>query len=208
MGTIFLSPGSVHTHSIPILYSLSSFTGSGDSTLPSPRPEKQNFVSQADAALPQRIIIPSDDFQLNRTEPYNPLEPPSPEKLAERLAALSPRPESPSYPDEEDYPITDSSLASPHLTHDESTHTQSTGAPASPRHISDNFVLVDSSRITVNDTTVIINSSQEQDPRDTLLKENIASLYKLWKLSSPSIRSNGEDKQAFLSAVQAAIEQL
>ncbi|PPR06901.1 hypothetical protein CVT24_011591 [Panaeolus cyanescens] len=168
------------------------FTGSGDSTLPSPRPEKQNFGAQ-------RIIIPSDDFQIHRTEPYNPLEPPSPEKLAERLAALSPRPDSPPFPDEDDSLITDSNSSSPHLT-----QVESTGVSASPRQIPDKFILVDSVPATVD----ITGTNLEQDPRDTLLKQHIVSLYQLWSLSKPSNVSNDQDKQSFISAVQAAIDHL
>ncbi|KAF8973952.1 hypothetical protein BDZ97DRAFT_1912399 [Flammula alnicola] len=87
----------------------STVQGSGDSTLPSPHPEKKKFAGAADTdnTAPARIIVPSDDFQIYHGEPYNPLEPPEPSALARRLEALSASSGSRSPPLFDDSPTTD-----------------------------------------------------------------------------------------------------
>ncbi|KIK06968.1 hypothetical protein K443DRAFT_673856 [Laccaria amethystina LaAM-08-1] len=68
--------------------------GSGDSTLPSPLPNKQTFVQQ-DVGTNRRVIIAGTELQQNAAELYDPLNPPSPNSLSRRLALVSSRPDSP-----------------------------------------------------------------------------------------------------------------
>ena len=68
--------------------------GSGDSTFPSPLPNKQTFVQQ-DVSTNRRVIVACNSLQQNAAELYNPLNPPSPNSLSRRLALVSSRPDSP-----------------------------------------------------------------------------------------------------------------
>jgi len=64
-----------------------TFTGSGDSTIPSPRLPKKTLEDEVPAE--GRTLVPSGDLQRHHEEPYNPFQPPSPDALSRRLQALS-----------------------------------------------------------------------------------------------------------------------
>lgn len=85
--------------------------GSGDSTFPSPLPNKQTF-SQGDGGTNRRVIVACNELQQNAAELYNPLNPPSPNSLSRRLTLVSSRPDPPQLLD--DSPPSDSDTPSPH----------------------------------------------------------------------------------------------
>jgi len=109
-----MSPVLIISHSI--IFS----AGSGDSTFPSPLPNKQTFV-QRDVGTDRRVIVDCNELQQNVAELYNPLNPPSPNSLSRRLALVSSRPDSPSL---DDSPSSDSDTPS--------RHAPSTGVEVTP----------------------------------------------------------------------------
>ncbi|KAF9481403.1 hypothetical protein BDN70DRAFT_876371 [Pholiota conissans] len=181
----------------------SAVQGSGDSTLPSPRPGRNaKHQDGLHNKSSERIIIPSDDLQMYREEPYNPLQPPEPSALASRLAALAMQSRSgaasPPLIDDSPTSDTDSNTASaPGVI--ETT----TSAPAASSQVSiqsqnnaDEFCVVDSSP-----------TAELVDPTQEILQEHIKSLYRLWKLGR-SDRLATQEKVVFLATVKRALEQL
>ena len=141
--------------------------------------------------MPKRIFVPSDDLQIHHVELYNPLEPPSPDALARRLAALTSGYEKiqPAFLDGS--PITDSETPSPDIG--EVDHTQTSLSPS-----------INHQQL---DEPIAIHSQCElDDPQDTL-GDSIRSLYQFWKLSKPD-RPSDQAKTLFLSTVHQVIEQL
>jgi len=176
----------------------SSVQGSGDSTLPSPRPPNKKLPSDMDtAAEPGRIFVASDDFQAHHVEPYNPLEPPAPESLARRLAALQTSgTASPTLFDES--PISDSNTASPHIPEIIPVPADSSSSIYSPSQPPvDGFVVVDEPDLSMN----------VEDANRDVLRDNVKSLYRLWKLGRQDVPAE-QDKEIFLATVRQALEQL
>ncbi|KAF8807434.1 hypothetical protein BYT27DRAFT_7223258 [Phlegmacium glaucopus] len=167
----------------------SGVQGSGDSTLPSPMPRKKVYETDVDP-MPERIIVPSDDLQLHHIEPYNPLEPLSPETLARRLAALSSRSGANSPPSLDDSP--DSETPSPNLG--EVSHNQTSSSPSI-------------SHQQLNEPVIMHPQSDSDDRAQSALRDSIRSLYHFWKLSRPG-RPSDQDKTLFLSTVYQVIDQL
>lgn len=133
--------------------------------------------------MPERIFVPSDDLQVHHIELYNPLEPPSPEVLTRRLAALTTGYVAKSPPFLDGSPITDSETPSPDIAQ--------TFLPPSK-----------------SDKPIAIHPQYDSDDRaqDTL-RDSIRSLYQFWKLSR-SDRPSDQDKTLFLSTVYQVIDQL
>ncbi|KDR85019.1 hypothetical protein GALMADRAFT_233586 [Galerina marginata CBS 339.88] len=167
--------------------------GSGDSTLPSPRLSKKKLPAEGeqDNDIPERIIVPSDDLQTNHAELYNPLEPPPPASLARRLEALAAESGTNSPPLFDDYPTRDSNTASPQALEAMPALTSSSSTASPPQPLSDGFI-VDQ-----------VSNHATQDA----LRDNIKSLFQLWKLARPD-KSINEDKEFFLNTVRQALEQL
>ena len=157
--------------------------------MPSPRSRKK--ASKTDAVLshpmPERIVVPSDDLQIHHVEPYNPLEPLSPDSLTRRLAALSSGYEVNSPPFLDDSTITDSETSSPNIG--EVSLTQTSSSPS----------------ITQAITT---HPQYDSDDRAQIaLRDGIRSLYQFWKLSRPDIPLD-QEKTLFLSTLHQIIDQL
>jgi len=171
----------------------STVQGSGDSTLPSPRTRKKAFETDVAISdpIPERIIVPSDDLQIHRIEPYNPLEPVSPDTLARRLAALSSSygANSPSFLD--DSPTSDSQTPSPNIG--EVSHTQTFPSSIITHQQSDGPIIIDT-------------PFETDDRAQEALRNSIRSLYQFWKLSR-SDRPSDEDKTLFLSTVNQVIDE-
>ncbi|KAH9486907.1 hypothetical protein JR316_0000973 [Psilocybe cubensis] len=171
----------------------SAVQGSGDSTLPSPRPHPNKQLS-SNNVLPERIIVASDEFQNNKVEVYNPLEPPAPASLARRLEALSAGSgaESPPLFDNDD-PTSDSAIASPLDPVPALTSSSSTASPK--QSSSEEFVVLESNKNSIDDAT------------QNILCDNIKGLYRLWKLNRPNTVVE-DDKEVFLATVRQALQQL
>lgn len=187
------------SHSFKIfveILTISPTLGSGDSTLPSPRPQPNKQLG-SNNVLPERIIVASDEFQNNNAEVYNPLEPPAPASLARRLEALSTGSGIDSPPLFDNDRTSDSATTSsldpvPALTSSSST--------ASPKQSSfDEFIVVD------QDTN--ISKDAIDDATQDILRDNIKSLYRLWKLNRCNTTIE-DDKEVFLATVRQALEQL
>ncbi|KJA29211.1 hypothetical protein HYPSUDRAFT_95982, partial [Hypholoma sublateritium FD-334 SS-4] len=158
----------------------SAVQGSGDSTLPSPRPGKDKNYSATEG----RIIVPSDDLQIPRAAPYNPLQPPEPDALASRLAALAMHPRSgaasPPLVDVSPHSDTDSSTAS--------APTSEEGALGRP----------------ADAPTLVGNEHQNQPEDQDALRDHVKSLYTLWRAGRPGVPAE-QDKALFLATVQRAL---
>lgn len=160
--------------------------GSGDSTLPSPRPGKdKNYIAT------ERIIVASDDLQIPRAAPYNPLQPPEPDALASRLAALAmhPRSGAASPPLVDADADTDSSTASP-----SAASAPSSEEGAAPQCHADEPTLADHE-----------NEIQPED--QDALRDHVKSLYTLWRAGRPGAPAE-QHKALFLATVQRALGQL
>ena len=147
--------------------------------MPSPRSKKKAI--RADP-IPERIVVPSDDLQIHHVEPYNPLEPLSPDSLTRRLAALSSGFEANSPPFLDDSTITDSETSSSNIGDLSLTQTSSSPSISQPQCDSD-------------------------DPAQIALRDGIRSLYQFWKLSRPDMPLD-QGKTLFLSNIQQIIDQL
>lgn len=170
----------------------STVQGSGDSTLPSPLPTKQKFPRDD----PERVIVPSEDLQIYHADPYNPLEPPSPEALSRRLAALSAAESGAASPPLfDDSPTTDSNTASPQLTEVAPTEDSSFPSPGVSQEPVNEFLVVDP------------GDSVSLDNAEELLRDNIKALFRLWK-SGRGETSTDRDKDIFLASVRQALEQV
>lgn len=170
------------TRHVPLTfaYTLSNpVPGSGDSTLPSPRPGKDKTFSAAEG----RIIVPSDDLQIPREAPYNPLQPPEPDALASRLAALAMHPRSGAASP----PLVDTSPQS-----DSESSTASPGADSAPQPH-------------VEEPALVVPETQTED--QDALRDHVKSLYMLWRAGRPSVPAE-QDKALFLATVQSALGQL
>ncbi|TFK30469.1 hypothetical protein FA15DRAFT_662425 [Coprinopsis marcescibilis] len=158
----------------------SSVHGSADSTIPSPLPVKQSLDAHTQG---DRVFVTSSSFQPNLSEPYNPLEAPSPDALAKRLAALSQRPASPPIEDEDD--STDSAITSPHQD-----------APE--------LDSVDQA----SDQSPTLEDSIDEEPvvgeSELALRQTIQGLFLLWKAEQQR-KSKDSNPELFLSAVRQAI---
>ena len=179
--------------------------GSGDSTLPSPRPLNKKLAPDVEVGLgegPERIFVPSDDFQIHHVEPYNPLEPPAPDSLARRLAALSalqtePGSELRMSPPlfEDDSPTSDSNTASPHLA-------ELLPPPEVPSPTYSPFVVAELPLESAPE-----DPRQLEHPSQELLRDNVKCLYRLWKFGRQDAATE-QDKEVFLATVRQALEQL
>jgi hypothetical protein len=137
--------------------------------------------------MPERIVVPSDNLQIHHVDLYNPLEPPSPDSLARRLAALSSGFEANSPPFLDDSTITDSGTSSPNIG--EVSLTQSSSSPSITQ-------------------PVTMHPQHDSDDRaQVALRDGIGSLYQFWKLSRPDIPLD-QEKTLFLSTLHQIIDQL
>ena len=157
--------------------------------MPSPRSRKKALKTcvVTSVAMPERIVVPSDDLQIHRVEPYNPLEPLSPESLARRLTTLSSGYEAESPPFLDDPTITDSDTSSPNIGEVSRTQTSSSPSIIQP-----------------------ITMHPQYDSEDRVhiaLRDGIRSLYQFWKLSRPDIPLD-QEKTLFLSTLHQIIDQL
>ena len=140
--------------------------------------------------IPERLFVPSDDLQIHHVEPYNPLEPPSPDALTRRLAALTSGYGAKSPLLLDGSPITDSGTSSSDIG--EVSHPQSS-SPCVMQQRSDK---------------PIIHPQRDSDDRaQDALRDSVRSLYQFWKLSSPD-RLSDEAKKLFLSTVYQVVDQL
>jgi len=151
----------------------STVHGSADSTIPSPAPEKRSLPP----LQTERVFVASDSLQPSATELYNPHEPPSPERLAERLAELSVRPASPPLQDEEE--SVDSSIPSPHNQ---------------PSELGLSELSLDTPP-----------SAGPADESNAALHLTIQGIYRLWK-SEQMLRNANPGPEAFLALVRTAIQ--
>ena len=157
--------------------------------MPSPRSKQK--ASKTDVVksdpMPERIVVPSDDLQIHHVEPYNPLEPLSPDSLASRLAALSSGYDANSPPFLDDSTITDSETSSPYIGEENFTQTSSSTSITQP---------------------ITMHSQYDSDDRVQIaLHDGIRSLYQFWKLSKPDMPID-QEKTLFLSALHQIIDQL
>ena len=174
--------------SFAALFLLIARIGSADSTIPSPLPPVKNIKSQVNTipdleTFPERVIIPSSEFQVHRVEPYNPLEPPSPAALSRRLQALSNESTTPLL----DEPVSNFEIPPYHAEI----------AVASP-NVVEILSSTTSSRIPTDD----------HDPFQVIMQDTIKNLYKLWRLGKQDDHSAEQDKNVFILAVQHALEEL
>ncbi|KAF8350039.1 hypothetical protein F5887DRAFT_1070270 [Amanita rubescens] len=130
----------------------STIQGSGDSTSPSPS-RKQNRVDHTYEEH-DRVMV---SYPVTKTEIYNPLEPPSPELLARRLADLS---------------------ASVRFG-DASFKSDSVSRTLSPEHPSDSSAIGDGS----DPKSSLVCKAEH--PSDVYLGDAIRAIYHLWRLSRP-----------------------
>ena len=137
--------------------------------------------------MPKRIVVPSDDLQIHHVEPYNPLEPLSPDSLASRLAGLSSGYEANSPPFLDDSTIADSDISSPNIGEIILTQKSSSRSITQPIAIHPQYDL--------------------DDPAQIALRDSIRSLYQFWKLCKPDMPIDKE-KTLFLSTVHEIIDQL
>ena len=135
--------------------------------------------------MPKRIVVPSDDLQIHHVEPYNPLEPVSPDSLARRLAALSSGYEANSPPFLDDSTITDSENSSPNIGEVNLTQTSSSTSITQPMH----------------------PQYDTDDRAQIALRDGIRSLYQFWKLNRPDMPLD-QEKTLFLSTLHQIIDQL
>jgi hypothetical protein len=161
-----------------------AWTGSADSTIPSPIPPTKNIKSEVTndddiVDCQERIIVPPPtEFQSHHV-PYNPLGPPSPGGLARRLQALS-----------------DTQLSSPFID-DEPDSGYGTLSP--PRAADAN-------------TDTVEWQKQADDDHDyaafrMVLQDTVKNLYKLWRMRGGD-ESAEQDRNLFVGAVQRALEDL
>ena len=157
--------------------------------MPSPRSRKK--ASKTGVVLsdpmPKRIVVSSDDLQIHHVEPYNPLEPLSPDSLARRLAALNSGYETDSPPFLDDSTITDSETPSPNFGEVNLTQTSSAASITQPITIHPQY--------------------DSDDQAQIALRDGIRSMYQFWKLSRPDIPLD-QEKTLFLSTLHQIIDQL
>jgi len=114
-------------------------------------------------------------YPVTKTEIYNPLEPPSPELLARRLAELS------------------ASVKSSQFG-DASFKSDSVSPTLSPEHPSD-FSAMDGS----DPEPPLVYKAEH--PSDVCLGDAIRAIYHLWRLSRPK----GDPREAFIEIVRQSI---
>jgi hypothetical protein len=162
------------------------FAGSGDSTLPTPPSlaQKQNDSKRIFVSYPG----------LPPTTAYNPLDPPSPNALARRLAELSPRLQSPPLDDDSES-ASDSPTFSPLL----------------------NALLSSSAALSFTDTDTALSKDAscacEQDAQRTVphhesheaLKDAIRGVYRLWKSARKTDSATHEEGEEFLETVRQIV---
>ncbi|KAF9459918.1 hypothetical protein BDZ94DRAFT_1267207 [Collybia nuda] len=158
--------------------------GSGDSTLPSPLPLRQKHDS------PERVIISYTGS--NPSSVYNPLEPPSPNTLSQRLEDLSPRSPSPS-------PVDDKSDFIPASSHHNTTSaapsTQVTSVTANSSSL---YGYAVDAPVTSQGARMTTPSTDSCDA----LKDAIRGLYRLWKNGRPSCPRLVDEDKEFLNIVR------
>jgi len=156
-----------------------------------PSPRSRQKASKTDVvkgdSVPERIVISSDDLQIHHVEPYNPLEPLSPDSLASRLAALSSGYDANSPPFLDDSTITDSETSSLYIGEVNFTQTSSSTSITQPITMHPQYDSVDRAQIA--------------------LRDGIRSLYQFWKLSRPNMPID-QEKTLFLSTLHQIIDQL
>ncbi|RDB29473.1 hypothetical protein Hypma_015493 [Hypsizygus marmoreus] len=169
--------------------------GSGDSTLPTPpRVNQKRDVSD-------RVICAYPGLKPSTT--YNPLVPPSPNTLAQRLANLSPRPESPALVDDSD-----------------SGSGSGSGSPTPSPPALTSIPLPDEATI----PSVLVEAPSDHNPlvvpaasqpaieagdgdheARQALKDTIRSVYRLWRLSGNTRKERTEDGEPFLDIVRQVV---
>jgi hypothetical protein len=155
--------------------------------LPSPRKKASKTDVVISDLIPERIVLTSDDLQIHHVEPYNPLEPLSPDSLARRLGALSSGYEVNSPPFLDDSTITDSETSSPNFGEVVFTQTSSSTSITQP---------------------ITMHPQYDSDDRAQIaLRDGIRSLYQFWKLSKPDTPID-QEKTLFLSTLHQIIDQL
>lgn len=150
--------------------------GSGDSTFPSPLPDKQTFA-QRDVGTNRRVIVACNELQQNAAELYNPLNPPSPNSLSHRLALVSSRPDSPPLLDES--PSSDSDTPSRQAF---STGVEITPNPSPSKPLQ----------------TVTVESQEA-------LRDSIKGIYGLW-FAGQRLKNTDEARELFLTLVRQALD--
>ena len=133
-------------------------------------------------------------------EPYNPLQPPSPDALSRRLARLAVRPDSPL--EDENSSEDSDALPSPDGTRPEAELDQSPLGETPPPQ--DRLVSLESQQFVVIDQPQASTREKNLDSDDAL-QQSIQGLYRLWKLQQQS-ESPDADKETFLTLVRRAIE--
>jgi hypothetical protein len=196
-------------------------TGSADSTIPSPMPVKRNADGTQTHAGADRVFIPSSDLvpNLSNDEPYNPLEPPSPEALHERLSNLSTRPESPPFEEDNssdsDDSVSPTDAARPSLEPESTTPDapEEERGPLSAAE-SQQYVLVNEPQSKPVPSDASASTITTTNEADSSLQQSIHGLYRLWKLQHGQRNPGSQlqthidaDKETFLTLVRRAIEE-
>ncbi|PFH54503.1 hypothetical protein AMATHDRAFT_134069 [Amanita thiersii Skay4041] len=159
----------------------SSIQGSADSTLPSPpslKQKQQDFLH----AESERIMI---SYPTTQVDIYNPLQPPSPNQLARRLAALSSEPQYPPPLDSPSHSGSDSPTLSPEQTHPTDLISLSGALDAKAALI-----------------------QVDEHPGDDALRDSIRGIYRLWRGSQPDGISHQDYQEAFMNIVRGTIHNL
>lgn len=161
--------------------------GSGDSTLPTPPPLAQE---QNDS---KRIFVSYPG--LPPTTVPNPLDPPSPNALARRLADLSPRLQSPPLADHSNSESASDSAVFSSLPHPPLPSSIVLPTDTDATFSKDN--LVGESRVYQQDARHIVPHHESYEA----LKDSIRGIYRLWRSSSVT----HEEKEEFLEIVRQIV---
>ncbi|KAG5634803.1 hypothetical protein H0H81_000714 [Sphagnurus paluster] len=173
----------------------SAVHGSGDSTRPTPPSMNQKLAAE------ERVFI----YPGPRTSSvYNPLQPPSPNTLACRLANLSPRAESPPFADESD------SGSGSHSG--SAASTSPTASPTSHASVLSSSTDFPSSLLSVDTHTPGSDAGSAISPPDhphddsrEALKDTIRSVYRLWRAGKVISSPTTDDSEEFLEIVRQVI---
>jgi len=144
-------------------------------------------------------------------EPYNPLEPPSPDELTRRLASLVARPASP--PFDEEASSEDSDLAAtPDLPSQ-----QAEAEEPHPSSLHEISPIKNEQPLSATDTPPDVagrsspkfgsaDSTAPEDESDAALQHSIQGLYRLWKLEQQR-KQTSQHAEAFLALVRRTIQE-
>ncbi|KAG5648015.1 hypothetical protein DXG03_007049 [Asterophora parasitica] len=178
----------------------SSVHGSGDSARPTPPTVNQKLAEE-------RVILAYPGIRTSSA--YNPLEPPSPNTLAYRLANISPRAPSPPFIDD-----SDSGSGSNSGSGSDRGSSPTASPPSHTSIFSSDFpssLLSIDTHTPVSEIGFELSPLTEQPLRDTdesrdALKDTIRSIYRLWRagrvIGSPTLDG---DKQEFLELVREVV---